>query len=205
MNMYQDRLTDEISRSREAKHPIHPIFLNRWSPRSMTGEEISEKELFSLFEAARWAPSSYNNQPWRYIYAKRETKAFQTFLSFLVEFNQKWAKNSAVLLVMISYNLFDKNQKKSQTHSFDAGAAWENLALEGSARGYVVHGMQGFDYEIARKELQIPGDYTIEAMTAIGKRGEKDLLDPDIKEKEKPSTRKPIEEIIMEGIFKKIE
>lgn len=203
--MYPEELSDEALQSRKAQYPIHPIFLNRWSPRSMTGEEIPEKELLSLFEAARWAPSSYNNQPWRYIYAKKETKAFQTFLNFLVEFNQKWAKNAAALVVMISCNIFEKNQKPSQTHSFDAGAAWENLSLEGTARGYVVHGMQGFDYALAKKQLQIPDTYTVEAMAAIGKRGSKDLLDPEMAEKEKPSDRLPLEKIVMEGIFKKIE
>ncbi len=151
---------------RNADYPIHPMILSRWSPRAMSGEEISEKELLTLFEAARWAPSSYNNQPWRFIYARKNTAAWNLFLSLLVEANQAWAKNAAALIVICSKTTFDFNNKPSITHTFDAGAAWENLALQGSVNGLVVHGMQGFDYERAKTELGIPEAYTVEAMAA---------------------------------------
>lgn len=187
---------------RESKFPIHPLFLDRWSPRAMSGEEIEETLLMSLFEAARWAPSSYNAQPWRFIFARKNTSQFQTMFNALVEFNQSWCKNAAVLCVMISRTKFEKNEKPSRTHSFDCGAAWENLALQGSLKGLVVHGMQGFDYEIIRKKLSIPDLYQIEAMCAIGKPGDPEDLPEEAKKKEFPSTRKPIEEIIMEGSFR---
>lgn len=169
----------------------------------MTGEEISDAELMSLFEAARWAPSSYNNQPWRFIYAKRNTTYWKKFFSLMVEFNQGWAQNAAALVVVISKKTFDHNGNPSRTHSFDAGAAWENLALEGSHRGLVVHGMEGFDYDKAQKELGIPQDYCVEAMIAIGKHAPKESLPDALQEREVPSQRKPLKEIVMEGMFRK--
>src|SRR3982074_1126949 len=122
----------------------------------MSGEEIAEEELLTLFEAARWAPSSYNNQPWRILYARRNGPHWQTFFDLLVDMNKAWAKNAAVLLLFISKTTFDHSGKPSRTHSFDAGSAWENLALQGINRGYVVHGMEGFDHEKAKSVLKIP-------------------------------------------------
>lgn len=155
----------------------------------------------SLFEAARWAPSSYNNQPWRFIYAKRGSEYWDRLFGLMVEFNQSWTKNAAVLIAVISKKNFDFNGKPSPTHRFDTGAAWENLALEASARGLVAHGMEGFDYERARKELNVPDDYDVEAMIAVGKPGKKEDLSPDLQEKEVPSDRRPLNEIVMEGVF----
>ena len=196
-------LPEEIIKNRKPEYPINPLILGRWSPRSMTGEEISDEQLMSLFEAARWAPSSYNNQPWRFIYAKRNTKYWDKLFSLMVEFNQSWTKNAAVLVVVISSKNFEHNSNPSVTHSFDTGAAWENLALQAETMGLVTHGMQGFDYEKAKKELEIPEDYSVEAMVAIGKRGKKEDLPKELQEREIPSVRKPIKDIIMEGKFRK--
>ena len=186
---------------RSPQYPIDPLFYERWSPRAMSGENISDEELMTLFEAARWAPSSYNGQPWRFIYAKKDTASFATLFDLLVEFNQSWCKNAAALIVMISRKTFERNQKPSPTHSFDAGAAWQNLALQGHILHLVVHGMQGFDYQKARTVLSIPDHYNVEAMAAIGKKGDPMLLDPETREKEVPSDRKKTGEIVMEGIF----
>lgn len=187
---------------RNPQHPIDSLFIERWSPRAMSGEEVSDEELMTLFEAARWAPSSYNGQPWRFIYAKQGSSDFSTFFDLLVEFNQSWCKNAAVLALVISRKRFEKNDKPSVTHSYDTGAAWENLALQGHLKGLVVHGMQGFDYKAAQKELNIPDLYQVEAMMAIGKPGDPEKLPPEAKEKEFPSERKPLSEIVMEGKFK---
>lgn len=172
--------------NRKTEYPIHPLIQNRWSPRSMTGEEMTDEELMPLFEAARWAPSSFNSQLWKFLYAKRNTPNWDLFYNLLVEFNQFWTKNAAVLVLVISRKNFELNNKPSHTHSYDTGAAWENLALEGTARGYVVHGMEGFDYEKARKVLEIPDEYQIEAMAAIGKRAPKDKLPEEMQKKEVP-------------------
>ena len=197
------KVSDEVKNIRKPEHEINPLILSRWSPRSMTGEEISDEELMSLFEAARWAPSSYNNQPWRFIYAKRNTNHWGRLFSLMVEFNQSWTKNAAVLVAVISKKIFDHNNQPSVTHSFDTGAAWENLALQAESMGLVTHGMQGFDYEKAKKELEIPEDYSVEAMVAIGKRGRKEDLPKEMQERESPSVRKPLKDIIMEGKFRK--
>ena len=187
---------------RRTDHKINSIFVNRWSPRSMTGEEIDDEVLMSLFEAARWAPSSFNNQPWRFIYSKRTGSKWSKFLDLLNEGNRVWAKDARVLVVIISRKNFEYNEKPSVTHQFDTGAAWENLALEASIRGIVAHAMQGFDYLKAREDLNIPDHFDIMAMIAIGKRGPIENLPPKLQQVEHPNDRKTLKEIIMEGCFK---
>ncbi len=190
------------SRHRHPEYPVEDLFPNRWSPRAMSGESIPESELMILFEAARWAPSSNNNQPWRILYARRETPHWPMFLNLLVDANHIWAQHAAALLVFISKTTFDHNGKSSVTHSFDTGAAWENLALQGSLKGYVVHGMQGFSYTRAKTELAIPDDFVVEAMAAVGKPGRLDTLPEDLQKREMPNGRKPLAEIICEGPFR---
>ena len=194
--------TSEIMKYRKPEYDVDPLFPRRWSPRAMSGEDISEEELMTLFEAARWAPSSNNNQSWRFLYARRNTPNWATFFDLLSTRNQIWAKNAAVLIVIVSKNTFDLNGKPSRTHSFDTGAAWENLALQGSIKGLVVHGMQGFDYDKAREMLNIPEEYTVEAMAAVGKPGNREDLPEDIREREYPSDRKKVREFAFEGSFR---
>lgn len=189
------------SKKRKADYPVAELFIDRWSPRGMTGESIPAETLKTLFEAARWAPSSYNNQPWRLLYARRDTEHWQTFFDLLVEFNQSWAKNAAALVVFISKTHFDFNGQPSVTHSFDTGAAWENLALQGWLKGLVVHGMQGFDFERARTALNIPDGFSVEAMAAIGIPAEPDTLTDDLRQKESPGDRRKLTETICEGPF----
>jgi nitroreductase len=202
-NIESQMQESETEITRRATHPINPLILNRWSPRSMTGEELKNEDIMSLFEAARWAPSSYNNQPWRFIYAKRNTEHWDTLFNLLAEGNKTWARNSALLVVVISRKNFEYSEKPARTYQFDAGSAWENLALEAYSRGIVAHGMQGFDYEKARVDLGIPNDFEVMAMIAIGKKGVKEILPPELQEKEKLSDRKPLKDIIMEGIYRK--
>ena len=191
----------ENESARKSNYPINPLILNRWSPRSMTGEALNDEDIMSLFEAARWAPSSYNNQPWRFIYAKRNTEHWDRFFNLLAEGNKNWTKNAALLVVVISRKNFEFNEKPAITHQFDAGSAWENLALEASSRGIVAHGMQGFDYEKAGVDLGVPHDFEVMAMIAIGKKGPIEILPPELQEKEKLTDRKPLKEIIMEGFY----
>lgn len=191
---------EDLSRFRETEYKIEPFFRDRWSPRAMSGETITKSELMSLFEAARWAPSSYNNQPWRFLYAFRDSQWWSAYFDLLVEFNQSWAKNAAALVVMVSKKTFD-NGEPCITHSFDAGSAWGQLALQTSIKGLVAHGMQGFDYDKAREVLRIPADYQVEAMCAIGKPGKKEDLPEGLRSKETPSGRKRVVEIAIEGPF----
>ena len=191
----------DIYKFRKPEYQVDQLFLNRWSPRSMSGEEISKDVLFSLFEAARWAPSSGNNQPWRFLYASRNTDYWPVFFDLMTEQNKVWAKNAAVLIVVISKRTFDYNEKPARTHSYDAGAAWENLALQGSLKGLVIHGMQGFDYDKAKNDLNIPDLFQVEAMIAVGMPGEKDNLPENLREREFPLPRKTLSEIVIEGNF----
>lgn len=188
-------------KQRRAEYSIDPRILNRWSPRAMSPDLMEDRQMMELFEAARWAPSSYNAQLWRFIYGKRGTKHWEKLFNLLVPFNQSWAKNSSFLILIISRDRFTYNEEPSRTHSFDAGAAWENLALQGSINGLVVHAMEGFDYERAKWECNIPDGYTVEAMVAVGKQGDVKDLPKELQEREEPSDRRPIDELIFEGTF----
>lgn len=197
-----NKLQNEALKSRKSEHSIHPLILGRWSPRAMTGESISDETVMALFEAARWAPSCYNEQPWRFIYAKKGTPAWDTIFALMVPFNQQWAKNAALLGVVISHKVFARNGKPIETHSFDTGAAWMLLSLEGCARGLVVHGMQGFDYKKAKNDLHVPDDYQVEAMFAVGVQASKDTLPKEMQEGETPSSRNPVSTFAFEGTFR---
>lgn len=168
----------------------------------MTGEPIADEVLMSLFEAARWAPSSSNAQPWRFLYAKRDTPQWKTLFDLLVDFNKSWCQKAAVLCVVISQKINEKTKAPSRTYAFEAGAAWENLALEGTSRGLVVHGMAGFDYEKAKEALKVPDSYEVLAMFAVGKRAAKESLSEELQKRESPSGRKKVSEIAFEGSFK---
>jgi nitroreductase len=188
------------SENRHPDHPLDQIFVDRWSPRAMSGEEIPDGELMTLFEAARWAPSSMNNQPWRILYAPRSSRHWPLFFDLLVDSNKVWCANAAALLVVISKTTFESG-KPCRTHSYDSGAAWMSLALQGSMMGLVVHGMQGFDYDRARSVLNIPEGYQVEAMAAIGRPGRVEDLPEQLRARETPSERRPLEQSICEGPF----
>ena len=190
------------SEIRKADFPIEQLLLDRWSPRAMSGEEISEEELMRLFEAARWAPSSFNAQQWRALYARRGTEYWPVFFELVVDANKSWAKNAAVLVVFISRKTFEYNGEPSITHSYDTGAAWENFALQGWRQGLVMHGMEGFDYERARMELRIPNEFQVEAMAAVGKPGLKEVLPEKLQKRESPNNRRKLKESICEGPFR---
>jgi nitroreductase len=188
--------------NRKSTFPVEPLILSRVSSRAFDKDNrLSEEELMSLFEAARWAPSSFNNQPWRFVYARRGDKDWDTLFNVLGDFNKSWCKNADTLVVAISHNNFEHNNKPSVTSRFDTGSAWMSLALEAHAKNIIAHGMEGFDYAAIKKALQIPDTFTVEAMIAIGKPGKKEELPPKIQANEVPSTRKPLNEIISKGKF----
>jgi nitroreductase len=189
---------------RRPDHDIEPFFVNRWSPRAMTGEEVTRGELAKMLEAARWAMSCFNNQPWRFLYAFRNTPHWDNFFNLLTPGNQVWCRNAGVLLVVASKTTFDHNNKPSRTHSYDTGAAWYSFALQGVMMGLVVHGMQGFSYDRAKEELGVPDGYEVEAMAAVGRPGDVDVLPQALQEREQPSQRKKVEEYAFEGGFGKV-
>lgn len=187
--------------TRKADHPIEPIFLHRWSPRAMSGEPLTEQELMTLFEAARWAPSTYNEQEWRFLYARRDTPQWPLFFGLLMEANQVWCSRAAVLVVVLARKTFARNGKPNPVHLYDAGSAWENLALQATVMGLVAHGMAGFHFEKARKELHVPEHFAVAAMMALGRRGDPADLPPELRERETLTDRRPVRESICEGPF----
>jgi nitroreductase len=189
------------SEFRKADHPIDPLFLDRWSSRAMSGEPLPEEELLTLFEAARWAPSSGNSQPWRVLYARRDTPHWPLFFGLLNERNQEWCRNAAALLVLTSRTAQEKTGRPLVTHSYDTGAFWMSVALQGWLKGLVVHGMAGFDYARARTVLAIPEEFHVDAMAAVGRPGNPDDLPEHHRSREIPSGRKPIAESVHEGPF----
>jgi len=187
---------------REPAHDILPLFHRRWSPRAMSGEPLEREEVLRLFEAARWAPSSFNEQEWRFLYALRSGPYWNPFFDLLVESNQIWCRTAALLGCVVSHSIFERNRRKNPVHVFDSGLAYMSLALQGSEMNLVVHGMQGFDYERARVVLEVPDDYTVNAMFAVGRPGDPDALPENLRAREKPSDRKPVEAIAREGLFR---
>ena len=186
---------------RKPDRPIEPIFLRRWSPRAMNGTPVGAADLATVFEAARWAPSTYNEQEWRFLYAHREGPHWQTFFDLLVEGNRAWCDRAGVLVVVLSHTVFARNGKPNPVHTYDAGAAWENLALQGCSMGLVVHGMMGFERDRARTVLAVPADYAVEAMIAIGHPGDPEELPEPLRKIEAPSGRKPVSDLVREGPF----
>ena len=189
---------------RSADHAIDPIFLDRWSPRAFTGEAMPQDTLLSLFEAARWAPSAGNGQPWRFIYGHRGTVAFDTIYNTLDEGNRRWADKASVLAVIVSQTHrknADGEMRPIYTHAVDTGAAWAYLALQATRAGYHAHGMGGIDRAKAMEVLGIPDGFRVEAGLAIGKIAPKETLPEDLMKREVPSTRKPVDEFVSEGRF----
>lgn len=187
---------------RNAEHPIEPLFLKRWSPRAMTGEALTAAELMRLFEAARWAPSTYNEQEWRFLYAGNGSAHWKTFFGLLTDANQLWCAKAGVLIVGLSCQTFSRNGKPNPVHTLDTGMAVENLLLQGAAMGLVCHGMAGFDRGKARVALQVPEEYDVEVMIAVGRPGDPDQLPENYRQMDQaPSGRKPVREIAREGPF----
>lgn len=192
---------------RTASHPVDAQFLERWSPRAYTGEEIPEATLMTLLEAARWAPSSYNSQPWRFLYARRSSPHWDRFFGLLGEFNQSWCKNAGALIVVVSSETMTPPGQTqaipSHSHSFDTGAAWACLALQAEKEGWPAHGMVGFDIPRAFAELSVPAGYRVEAMIAVGRLGDPASLPEGMRAREVPSDRNPLSATAFDGPFPK--
>ncbi|HEX8626103.1 MAG TPA: nitroreductase family protein [Allosphingosinicella sp.] len=189
---------------RQPDHPIDPLFLERWSPRAFDQSEIPEADLLTLFEAARWAPSAFNSQPWRFLYARRGDSNWQRFLDLLVPFNRSWAQSGSAMIYVLSDSLpfTDKatgDPAPSHTHSYDAGAAWVCFALQAARLGYQAHGMSGVDFERARAELGVPERYRIEAAAVVGRIGDPTTLPEKLRAREVPSGRKAVGEFVFRG------
>lgn len=180
--------------ARIAEAAIDPLFLDRWSPRAFDASDMPVADLRTILEAVRWAPSAFNAQPWRLLYARRGDPYWPVFLDLLVPGNATWARHASALLFILSDTLTDRHgtTTPAYSHSFDAGAAWAQLGLQASLLGYHAHGMIGLDFERAREVLAIPDRFRIEAAVALGRRADRATLEEALRKREVPSDRRPL-------------
>lgn len=188
-------MTFQAKDFRTADHDIAELFLNRWSPRAFSNKKVENATLNTLFEAARWAPSSGNNQPWRFIIAKNDAD-LKKFHPILMDGNFVWAQHAPVLALVVSDNTKGSNE-------FDAGAAWGFLSLQAAKDGLITHPMSGIYKDVAKETFNIPENFDVHLAIAIGYKGETHTLSPELQARETPSNRRPLAEILFEGSFKK--
>ncbi|MBC2664183.1 nitroreductase family protein [Novosphingobium flavum] len=188
---------------RSPDHPVDPVFTQRWSPRSFTGEAIPESVLLSAFEAARWAPSASNVQPWRFVVATPLQPLWEPLLGLLAPRNAKWAAKASALIVILSDRFVERRGEvvENGSHSFDAGAAWSNFAHQALRLGWHSHGIGGFDRAATRDLLAVPDEFAVEAVVALGRKGGLDQLDPEFHAAEAPNSRRPLAETVFVGRF----
>jgi len=177
---------------------VEDLFLRRWSPRAFADKAVSTEDLKKIFEAARWAASSYNEQPWRFFLGRRGDATYQKIFDVLVEFNQGWAKSAPVLILSVASNKFSQNGKPNQYSIHDTGAATGYLSLQATALGLHTHSMAGFDHHKARRTFNVSEDYDIGAVTALGYLGDPNTLHDQMRAQEtSPRQRKPLSEIVL--------
>jgi len=183
------------------EHPIQDFVANRWSPYGFSDRDVSEADLRSLFEAARWAASSYNEQPWSYIVATRaQTSEFERLLSCLVEENQLWAKTASVLVLGVATLNFKRTDKPNKAAIHDLGLAAGNLVLEATVRGLSVHQMIGILPDRARELYEIQDGSEAVTGIAIGYAGDPDALPDHLKERDlAPRERRPLSNFVFGG------
>ena len=192
--MYEDKGL-LVPNNRIPDAPVNPMFLDRWSPRAFDPIPLPEEDVATLFEAARWAPSCFNEQPWLFVYGTSE-KEKETFLEILVEKNRLWAHNAPVLAILFAKKTFAHGGRPNRWAGLDCGAAWVSLAFQARMMGLYAHGMAGFSQAKAYELLNVPEE-EYEAMCAIamGAYGDRDALSPEVKEMEQPNGRKALSEV----------
>lgn len=192
-----------MQKAAPADHPIHDLIRTRWSPRAFSDKHVSDETLRSLFEAARWAPSSSNEQPWAFLVSRKGDGAnHEKMLGTLVEFNQAWAKNAPVLAIAVSKLAFAKNDTPNRNAFYDTGAAVALLSMEATALGLFVHQMAGFDPQKAREAFHIPAGWEAIAAFTIGHPGDPSSLPDTLREREQaPRARKPLSDFVMAGVW----
>ncbi|NQX67635.1 nitroreductase family protein [Paenibacillus alba] len=196
---YQAVITPEVEAQRKAEYPVHPVFLNRWSSRAFEAKEVTNETLYTILEAARWAPSSSNLQPWRFIVAKTEEQK-QKFQTFIKPNNQLWTVHAPVLVLILSHKLRQDGELNG-AHAFDAGAAWASIAFQAHLLGLATRAVGGYEKDKAREVLQVPADYELHAVIALGYRGVRETLSAEFQEREQPNGRRVLQESIIEGSF----
>jgi nitroreductase len=189
---------------RQPDHPVAAQFPARWSPRSFTDRTVTEPQVMSLLEAARWSPSASNVQPWRLVWARRGEDAFAAIHATLAAGNQLWAGNAGALIAVASKDTQTNREGAevpNRTSGFDTGAAWMSLALQAQSMGLAAHAMGGFDHEKLAAAIHLPEGHTLHCVVAVGEQGPANALPEDLAAREKPSQRKPLADLAHHGRF----
>jgi len=190
-----------MDRFAQRPNTLTPLVRQRWSPRAFTAQTVPADALARLFEAARWTPSCFNDQPWYFVYAtKADPEAYDRLLGSLVEANQVWARQAPVIGYSIARSAFHHNNKPNGWAQYDTGAAMSQLTAQATAEGLAVHQMGGFNPEAARQALDLPDGYALGAAFVIGYEGDPATLPDGYREKELiASARRPIESFVFPG------
>jgi len=187
------------------RQPVADIIANRWSGRAYNpNKPVTDEELIALLEAARWAPSCYGDQPWRFVVCNKanHAQAWQAAFETLAESNQTWAKNAPLLILVCANTLFRHNSKLNRWAGYDTGAAVENMCLQATELRMVAHQMGGFSVEAARKAFNIPEQFELMAMVAIGHGDVPESLPDDLRERQlAPRQRLPLGELFFGGMW----
>ena len=192
-------LTNADFSQRSAQATTNDQFRLRWSPRSMTGQALTLAQVQSLCEAGRWAPSCFNSQPWRFIYALPDTPQWQPLLDLLMDVNKLWAAKAGALVALVARTHFEANDAPAATHSFDTGSAWMSMALQAQHMGLAAHAMWGFHHDQAADALKLPEYVSTQALIAFGHPAPAEALPDPLREREVPSPRKALSELMFNG------
>jgi nitroreductase len=193
----------EVHKLKQSSAPDHllAVIRHRWSPRSFTDREVSPKDLKTVFEAASWAASSFNEQPWRFFVGRRHSETYQKIFSTLMEVNQQWARSAPVLIMGVAKTKFSHNGAPNRVALYDLGAAAATLCYQATELGLHTHQMAGFNVDAARKVFNVPEDYIFGAVIALGYQGEPGTLTNQqmLAQETSPRQRKPLSEIVLSG------
>jgi nitroreductase len=196
-----------IPKPATTQQPIHEIIANRWSGRAYDASKpVSKEQIISLLEAARWAPSCFGDEPWRYVVCNKadNMQAWQAAFDCLVPGNQGWAVNAPVLLLICADTVFRANGKPNKWAPYDTGAATENLCLQAAASGLMAHQMGGFDADKARATFKVPERFQILPMVTVGYQAPVESLSDEVKERELATrNRQPLGELFFDGAWEK--
>ena len=188
---------------RSADHPMAAQFLARWSPRAFSPATVTQAQVMTLLEAARWAPSASNLQPWRFVWGLRGDAGFDGIAASLVPFNLSWAGKAAALIVVASKTTVPKDgdEVDNAYHAFDAGAGWAQLALQAHLSGLCAHAMAGFDHAVLAQKITLPVNHVLHAVVAVGHQGDAADLPAALQAREHPNDRLPLTQTAWHGRF----
>ena len=191
----------DVTKYRDGLKSVDQQFIKRWSQRSMSGQGLSKDQMKLLVEAARWSPSCFNLQPWRFLYSLKDDDYWEKFLGLLIDANRLWAERAGAIVILLSIDRLGDSEDLSPTAAFDAGSAWMSLALQAQTMGLVSHAMWGFHHAAVAKMVNMPSNMNARAMIAIGYPGNSADLPEKYREREFPSSRKPLESLMFWGSF----